>query len=324
VSIAGSNPSLSIVTPTHRRPDLLARLLSSLAEQTIDATRFEVVVVDDASGDDTPSILERWSASHPTLRWTSFENGRGPAAARNRGVELASGSIVLFLDDDVEAAPDLVATHMRFHDEAADGALGLLGRVDWHPDLDITPFMRWLDRSGLQFAYDTWMRPGLIDPPYGAFYTANLSMRRELLVATGGFDERFPYPAYEDMELAWRLAERGFRLEYRPEARVFHTRAIDLQTFRRRMAKVAESAVVLTAVQPDFPVTPDDTPERWPIPTRRQRLRRRVALALTNNERRRERHFRDEIALAYRDGLERGRVRLQNRGDAEDGVVSDP
>ena len=306
-------PRLSVVTPTHRRPDLLDRLLRSLAEQTVPAEEFEVIVVDDASGDETPDVLSRWTAAHPTFHSSSFASGRGPASARNLGVHRAQGEVILFLDDDVEAVPDLVATHLRFHETTGDRMAGLLGRVDWHAGLEITPFMRWLDRTGLQFAYDTWMRPGPIDPPYGAFYTANLSMHRDLFLDVGGFDERFPYPAYEDMELAWRLAQRGFRLEYRPEAQVFHTRAIDLDTFRRRMSRAAESAVLLQAVQPDFPLTPNDTPERWHVPGRWERFRRAVALKLRDDDGRRDRYLRGEIALAYRDGLERGRAKLGER-----------
>ena len=260
-----------------------------------------MIVIDDASGDETPEVLRRWSDARPSFRSSSFDVGRGPASARNLGVRLAQGDLILFLDDDVEAAPDLLETHLRFHDAAADPLDGLLGRVDWHTSLDITPFMRWLDRSGLQFSYDTWMLPGPIDPPYGAFYTANLSMSRSLFNEVDGFDERFPYPAYEDIELAWRLAAQGFRLEYRPEAQVFHTRAIDLATFRRRMARVAESAVLLEAVQPDLPVTPDDTPERWRVPTRWERFRRSMVLKVNARVSTRDDESRRDRFLPRRD-----------------------
>jgi GT2 family glycosyltransferase len=178
----------------------------------------------------------------------------GPAAARNRGIAAATGELLLFLDDDVAAAPDLLATHLALHADANDPMLGVLGRVDWDPALPVTPFMRWLDTSGLQFAYDTWLRPGEVDPPYGAFYTANLSMRRALLLGDNGFDERFPYPAFEDIELAFRLTKRGFRLVYDPAARGFHTRAMTLQGFAARMRKVGESAELIRRAAPQFPL----------------------------------------------------------------------
>lgn len=309
-----NTPDISVVAPTHRRPDLLGRLLDSLSKQTLGADRYEIVVIDDASKDATPDVLDAAASRMSNLRWASQEAGRGPAAARNRGVDLATGRIVLFLDDDVEAIPELLAIHLDLHRRAADTSLGVLGRVDWAADLDITPFMRWLDRSGLQFAYDTWLRPGPVDPAYGAFYTANLSVHRQLLLDAGGFDERFPYPAYEDMELAWRLSQLGFRMEYRPEARVFHTRAIDLATFKRRMAKVAESAVLLSSVQPGFPIGASETPEGWRVPTPARRLARRALATFAPTDRRRARWYRAEIASAYREGLDRGRRRLAAGG----------
>jgi GT2 family glycosyltransferase len=305
-----NTPEISVVAPTHRRPDLLLRLLDSLAQQTMQPDRFEIVVVDDASGDDTPRVLEQAEARLPNLHWESLPAGAGPATARNRGIHRSSGAMVLFLDDDVEAIPELLAIHAQLHAEAGDPLLGVLGRVDWHPGLEISPFMRWLDRSGLQFAYDTWLKPGLVDPPYGAFYTANLSVRRELLVRAGGFDERFPYPAYEDMELAWRLTKLGFRMDYRPDARVYHTRAIDLATFKRRMARVAESAVLLAGVQPDFPLDATSTPERWRPPPHALRRRINGVLAeITKSDRRRARYYRGEVNASYREGLARGRAR---------------
>jgi GT2 family glycosyltransferase len=308
-----ATPALSVVTPTHRRADLLERLLHSLRRQTVAPERFEVVVVDDGSADETPATLQRAETLMRNLRWRSSQRGRGPAAARNEGVRLARGRLILFLDDDIEATPDLVETHLRLHDEAGDPSLGILGRVDWHSDLEITPFMRWLDRSGLQFAYDTWLRPGHIDPPYAAFYTANLSVHRDLVVRSGGFDERFPYAAYEDMELAWRLHRLGFRMDYRPEAQALHTRGIDLPAFARRMARAAESAVLLGAVQPDFPLSPNDTPERWPVPGALTRRRRAIRARFTQNDARLDRHYRGEIALAYQQGLKRGRELVAER-----------
>ena len=305
---------LCVVTPTHRRPDLLERLLSSLEAQTVSPDDFEIAVVDDASGDETPHVLGSASERMPNLRWESFERGRGPAAARNRGASLSRAPIILFLDDDVEAIPPLIEIHLRLHDEARDPTLGILGRVEWDPKLEITDFMRWVDASGLQFAYDTWLRPGEVDPPFAAFYTANLSVHREIFERVGTFNESFPYPAYEDMELAWRLARAGFHMRYHPQALVYHTRAIDLPTYRRRMSKVAESAEILKAVQPDFPLDEDYTPASWPAPP--SALRRwvdGVVSSVTGSEVRRRRYYRNEIAASYREGSRRGRERLEGR-----------
>jgi GT2 family glycosyltransferase len=301
---------ISVVVPTYRRPELLARCLESLAGQHLATDRFEVVVVDDGSGDATPSVLARAAATMANLRHHVAPVNAGPAAARNRAIELATAPLVLFLDDDVVAPPELLATHLRLHAEIGDERVGFLGRVDWHPDLTVTPFMRWLDGSGLQFAFDTWLREGQVEPPSAAFYTANLSMHRSLLVEAGMFDERFPYPAYEDMELAWRLERHGFRLEYRPAAVAYHSRAIDLPTFRSRMAKVAESAVLLRAVQPEFPV--DEARFDGPVPGLARRWRLRLA-AWRGDDRDRARWYRAEIRAGYERGRRAGLARVTAR-----------
>lgn len=301
---------LSVLVPTYRRPGLLRSCLAALAAQDEPSDSFEVVVVNDGSGADTERELERADAVMTNLTVVNLPHNQGPAAARNRAVAESRASILLFLDDDVVAPRELVGQHIHAH-AVDDPTLGILGRVAWHPDLVVTPFMTWLDDSGLQFAYDTWLQAGPVDPPYGAFYTANLSMRRQLFEQSGGFDERFPYPAYEDMELAWRLTQLRFRLVYRPDVLAYHSRAISLSDFRRRMSKVAESARVLAAVQPEFPLE-----EGAPLAGhrgRRGRLALAVAAPFARLLRRRdllEKHFRAEIAASYLAGRRRAETRL--------------
>jgi GT2 family glycosyltransferase len=287
-------PRLSVVLPTYQRAALLDRCLTALARSDLD--HFEVIVVDDASTDTTPAVLAEHASRMP-LRSLAQQANRGPAAARNLALEQASSSLVLFVDDDVVVTPTLLTDHVRLHEQAADPKLCVLGRVEWHPDLTVTPFMRWLDRSGLQFAYDTWLREGPVDPPYAAFYTANLSMRRSLVMEVGGFDERFPFPAYEDMELAFRLTGAGLRMDYRPEALAFHARPIDLTAFRERMARVARSASLLRAAAPGFPLDDSDLLSRHR--RRRERMRLLLRAMVTRTEQARAEHYWAQVAHAY-------------------------
>jgi glycosyltransferase involved in cell wall biosynthesis len=298
-------PAISVVIPTYRRPALLRRCLQSLADQDLAADEFEVVVVDDGSGDQTTDVL---ATATPNVRGLAQPRNAGPAAARNRGFDAARGDIVLFLDDDIAAAPDLLATHLRLHGESNDDRLGILGRVDWDPSLEVTPFMHWLDRSGLQFGYDTWLKEGPVEPPYAAFYTCNVSLPRALLVASGGFDERFPYAAYEDMELAFRLTAQGFHLDYRPAAQAFHTRAMELRGFCARMDRVGESAELMRRAAPEFPL--DDSHIRRRVTDRRTRWKHRLAASLRATDRTRGRYYWAEVAAAY----ERGRKRVRTPG----------
>jgi glycosyltransferase involved in cell wall biosynthesis len=290
---------LSVVIPTYKRPELLRRCLASLQQQDLDPTRFDVVIVDDGSGDATTDVLAAATRDVGNIVALTQPRNAGPAAARNRGIHTATGDLVLFLDDDVVAAPDLLSTHLAIHAQRADPLLGVLGRVDWDPALTVTPFMHWLDTSGLQFAYDTWLREGPVDPPYAAFYTANLSLRRDLLVAENGFDERFPYPAFEDIELAFRLANRGFHLDYQPSARGFHTRAMDLLSFANRMHKVGESAELISRAAPDFPLDDEQLAQQN---VGAADLIRRAARAATGSKRGRASYYWAVVGRAYTSG----------------------
>ena len=98
--------TVSVVVPTYNRCDRLHRVLTALAAQTFPRTSFEVIVVSDGSTDGTDEYLR---SDRPPLQLVAvMQPNRGPGPARNAGVERARGRLILFVDDDVVAAPDLV------------------------------------------------------------------------------------------------------------------------------------------------------------------------------------------------------------------------
>jgi glycosyltransferase involved in cell wall biosynthesis len=208
-------PRLSVVIPTlGRRPEALARVLGALPDAA------EVIVAADAAAPEFPA--ETLRAARP-----------GAAAARNAGWRAAAGEVVLFLDDDVIPAPGLVDAHLARH---GDPRVAVLGHVRWAPELDVTPFMRWLER-GPQFHYASIAGE---EAGWGHFYTANVSVRRSALEAIGGFDEEaFPFH-YEDLDLARRLHDGpGLRLIYARDAVGDHLHAVTLDEYAGRVAAIA-------------------------------------------------------------------------------------
>jgi len=297
---------VSVVVPTFRRPRLLARLLDSLAAQDVGGDHFEVVVVDDGSGDETPEVLA--GRARPGWRWEARPANRGPAAARNRGVELARGRWILFLDDDIVAPPGLVREHLGWL-RAGDDRLGVVGLVEWWPGLEITPFMAWLDGTDAQFSFPT-LSEGPVVPASRAFYTCNVSLSRSCLEAAGGFDERFRHPAYEDAELAVRLEATGFHLDYRPSALAWHARPVTLDAFVERMEKVGESAVLLSRLHPELDriVDIDAPPAGW-----RRRAGRGMARAggpLLARSPLRRRYYAVAVSAAYHRGVARAKSQV--------------
>lgn len=207
--------ALSVVIPTYNRLDRLKRVLAALECQTYSHTCFEVVVVSDGATDGTNEYLSTIETSLNLI--PVVQPNKGAAAARNHGVERASGDIVLFLDDDVVPAPQLLAEHLRLHQLSDDGIV-VLGPMLTPPDFQMAPWVRW-EQAMLEKQY-ACMRAERWQPTARQFYTGNTSLARQHIIDAGKFDETFRRA--EDVELAYRLAERGVRFVFNPQAIGYH------------------------------------------------------------------------------------------------------
>ncbi|MDP9122271.1 MAG: glycosyltransferase [Acidobacteriota bacterium] len=237
----------SVVIPTHNRLEVLAEVISALERQE-GAPAFELIVVDDGSSDGTSEWLRSRTFTLP-LRILTQEN-RGPAAARNTGVAVAAGRWVAFLGDDTVPAIGWLAAHRAAHRRHGDAPnLAVIGYTGWHPRMRLNPFLRYINEYGLQFGYALIKDPE--DVPFNFFYTSNLSLSRDLLLAEP-FDLRFPYAAWEDIEVAYRLKKRGLRLVYEVTARVAHDHPTDLARFAVRQEKAGYCAVVFHRLHPEL------------------------------------------------------------------------
>ncbi|MEM7583429.1 MAG: glycosyltransferase family 2 protein [Acidobacteriota bacterium] len=257
---------ISVVIPTYNRMDVLPEVLAALAAQE-DAPSFEVIVVDDGSSDGTSEWLARQSFSVP-VEVISQQN-QGPAAARNRGVQTASGGRVAFLGDDTVPSRGWLATHHRASRSLADrDRVAILGYTGWHPRMRLNPFLEYINEYGLQFGYALIDEPDAV--PFNFFYTSNISLPRELLLREP-FDLRFPYAAWEDTELSYRLFKHGMRLIYEAEATVAHDHPTTVKRFTQRQEKAGYSAVVFYQLHAELgpflglaPEGPPPLPSRWP------------------------------------------------------------
>jgi glycosyltransferase involved in cell wall biosynthesis len=186
-----------------------------LAQQTVDRLGFEVVVVSDGSTDGTEDAVVGLTVPYQLV--LVAQRNSGPAVARNTGVSRAAGELVLFLDDDVVPSAELVEQHILCHEQTA-GLLVVIGPMLTPPGYRASPFVRW-EQAMLYRQYDAMLR-GDYAPTYRQFFTGNASLSRRLILEAGGFDDR--YRRAEDIELAYRLAQRGASFVFNEKAVGFH------------------------------------------------------------------------------------------------------
>jgi glycosyltransferase involved in cell wall biosynthesis len=214
---------ISVVVSSFNRPARLERLLRALAEQTLGADRFEVIVVDNGSGPETGRVLaaER-AAGRLNLRCERLPVTLGPAGGRNAGWRHAGAPLVAFTDDDCRPGPGWLQAMVA----ACATHPGAVIQGPTRPD----PAER--DRDG-------WLSHTVSIERLGPQYqTCNIVYPRALLERLGGFDESFGLrPAGEDTDLAWRAIESGVPTVFAPRALVLH--AVDRVGARGRLAIAA-------------------------------------------------------------------------------------
>jgi glycosyltransferase involved in cell wall biosynthesis len=243
-----SEPYLSVVIPTSKRLPMLQRVLDALDAQDA-APAFEVIVIDDGSGDDTVQVMSERRAKNYTLTFRSQPNS-GPGRARNYGVSLASGRYIVFIGDDTVPEPRFLAEHARIHGDANDDRLtACLGYTGWPPAERVTAFMDYINDYGLQFGYKL-IRDGEI-VPFNFFYTSNISIDR-LVLGDAPFDTTFPAAAWEDTELAYRLDSFGLKIRYNANAVTRHHHPMTVDSFARRQYTVGRSGAIFYRKHPEL------------------------------------------------------------------------
>ncbi|WP_249010127.1 glycosyltransferase [Conexibacter sp. DBS9H8] len=252
---------LTVVIPTSGRWEVLGRTLDALAAQT--APPAETVVVVNGLDRPVPAAVQQ----RPRVRVIAKAD-EGPGPARNLAVATVGTPLILFLGDDTIPTSDLVARHLERHRAEPAPEVAVLGTVRWHPEVADNRLNRWLDWSGTQFDYaaldaaEATARSGAspgprggagapadaLDAGFGRFYTANLSLKRSFWEP---FDPAFRF-GYEDIDLGYRLAQRGLVLRYEPLARAQHLHANTIAGLHRRFELVGTGERVMAAKHPWF------------------------------------------------------------------------
>ena len=226
-------PSMSVVVCTYNGARTLRNCLEGLKE--LRYPNYEVIVVDDGSTDESAAIAEQYPVQ---LIRTGRNSGLG--SARNTGLEAARGDIVAYLDDDARPDPHwlhyLGWTYLQT-DYAAVGGPNI-------PPPEDGPIAECVANAPggpvhVMFTHrDAEHIPG-----------CNCSFRKDQLKAVGGFDPRFR-SAGDDVDVCWRLLERGLKIGFHPGAMVWHHRRPSLRTYWKQQKGYGKAEALLEAKWP--------------------------------------------------------------------------
>jgi glycosyltransferase involved in cell wall biosynthesis/peptidoglycan/xylan/chitin deacetylase (PgdA/CDA1 family) len=205
---------VSIVIATYNRKCVLERTLPSLLQQHFPPSDFEIIVVVDGSTDGTVEMLRTY-APQCAFRILEQEN-RGSAAARNAGLAVALGNLILFLDDDIRCEPNLVEQHVSAHADLKREPLVVHGPIFVAPESPVT-LATSLASAAADRLHNLLMPGAQLEMPQYADLICNSSIPRNLLLASGGFDTSMPFQR-DDCELGIRLWKMGAQFRYQASA----------------------------------------------------------------------------------------------------------
>lgn len=240
---------ISVLIPTYNRS---ATLLESL--QVYYKLRdhfYEIILVDDGSTDDTEKLVNSFISEHPEIKikFISTSNS-GPGRARNIGVKSVTTPIVLITGDDIIPTQVLFEEHVQTHKKFQNSSqIAVLGKTIWPMEFNVTPFMNYIQEYGLQFGYSLIQHENEV--PFNFFYTSNISINTNLF-KENKFNESFPYAAWEDTELGYRLCNNGLKIMYNEKALAYHNHMINLTSFCNRQIKCGYSSWIFSQLHPEL------------------------------------------------------------------------
>jgi GT2 family glycosyltransferase len=205
---------ISVVIPVYNGARTLSRVLDALAQAN--PAPYEIIVVDDGSGDDSAALAEQAGC-----RVVRLEKNVGAAAAKNCGAAMAQGDILFFTDADILVPADTCAQLTEaFAETPTDGVVGLLDENIPHSDFASQFKNLWMNFTYARFVGTTRI---------GLFYTSCAAIRRARFLELGGFDENYRGASIaEDTEFGQRAWAAGATLRLAPRLRVIHLKAYSL------------------------------------------------------------------------------------------------
>jgi len=238
---------ISVIIPSFNAEKTISACLSALLDQTFSPSEYEIIVVDDGSTDGTSDAVMEFN----DVKLVRQKN-RGPAAARNTGVERAAGDLVLFTDSDCIPERNWIEQMVRPF-ENDPGLAGAKGAYKTRQREYAARFVQ----LEYEDKYDLLGKSKYID----FIDTYSAAFRRGVFLELGGYDTSFPVACAEDVDLSFRMHSRGYRMVFNPDAVVYHTHPASFAAYFKKKYKFAYWRMLAVRKSPEKAVRDSHTPQ---------------------------------------------------------------
>ncbi|RPI33601.1 MAG: glycosyltransferase, partial [Nitrospiraceae bacterium] len=215
---------ISVIIPAYNAEKTIGRCLDALTKQAY-IGEFEIIVIDDGSTDSTPDIVAQFDKAKLIK-----QKNAGPASARNKGASAARGEIILFTDSDCVPEPDWISHMLRpFHEDSE--VAGVKGAYKTR--------QREITARFVQLEYEDKYKYMLKDRYIDFIDTYSAGFRKDVFLEMNGYDTAFPVACAEDVELSYRMSNKGYKMVFNPDAVVYHTHPGSLLAYLKKKHKFA-------------------------------------------------------------------------------------
>jgi glycosyltransferase involved in cell wall biosynthesis len=257
---------VSVIIPSYNKEKRLGLVLHTLGIQNCGMERFEVIVVDDGSTDHTRDIVRSYQKSTSLNIEYLYQLNKGRSAARNGGIRMAKGDIIIFLDDDRIVRENFINEHLRFYINKRNMNFVVLGKRMClflsNFEVLFQEYQRIIQKNPEELfkkareEHYYWKKAKSVTELAGiswmSFVTGNLSVGADLIRKVGLFDEGFQGWGYEDIELGYRLWKEGTRFFINEAAINYHLE--HLRNRRELEEDIARNRTYLLNIHPEFPM----------------------------------------------------------------------
>lgn len=237
---------VSVIIPAYNAEKTIRGCLDSLMKQ--DYTEgYEVIVVDDGSTDSTSKIVSEYK----DVRFTRQKNA-GPAAARNKGASQARGDIILFTDSDCIPESNWITEMIKPFRNSSD-IVGVKGRYKTR--------QREITAKFVQLEYEDKYNYMQKNDHIDFIDTYSAGFKKNVFLEMNGYDTEFPVACAEDVELSYRLSNKGFKMVFNPDAIVYHIHPNKLSHYLKKKFKFAYWRMIALKKNPNKAIKDSHTPQ---------------------------------------------------------------